>query len=87
MGFSEKVDYAPVEVLTVPVPSITGAIEPVPSITGVTSVETVSTEPVATGVEVLGVVDDWVPGIVHAERRETRTRERAIAFIKEKIKK
>jgi hypothetical protein len=85
VGFPEKVNYAPVAVLVVPVASIAGAIVPVASIAGVASVETVSTEPVATVEPV--EVEDFIPGIVHAERRETRTRERAIAFIKEKIKK
>jgi len=68
-----------------PVASIAGVIVPVASIAGVESVETVSTEPVATVEPV--EVEDFIPGIVHAERKETRTRESAIAFIKEKIKK
>jgi hypothetical protein len=89
-GFFIMRNYAPVEV--VPVASVPVEVVPVAASTivvpvvVVASVETVSTEPVASVVVPVEVVD-FIPGIVHAERTETRTRERARAFIDEKIKK
>jgi hypothetical protein len=82
-------NYAPVEVVvvaSVPVEVVPVASIIVAPVVTVASVETVSTEPVASVVVPVEVVD-FIPGIVHAERTETRTRERARAFIGRKIKK